>query len=304
MSRVLLSLTCVFVSSVWAIAAGHQQIAFERGTAIWMANADGSNPRKITEGNGPDLSPNGARIAFHTNGGDEKELVRQIAVVDPGTKKTKIFKDEIPSRNCQRAIWSPDGSQILFSIWTDNDWHLALINADGSGFRYVKKTAPKGLSLWSACWAPDGQSIYAQDLDNLYQLALDGGELKKWPLRALFPDGSFSSGSSFAVSPDGKTLLMDVDMDNEEANMPDWDGPPPSMWILDIASKKATRLTPKGILAWHGAWIDSQTIVFSTQSRKERNPVIRAMKLSDQSEKLLIQNGANPSVSHSASSAE
>ena len=245
------------------------------------------------------MSPDGTRIAFHTDEATKKDVTRQIAVVDVATKKVTVLSNEIPSDNCQHAIWSPDGARILFSIWTDSDWHLAMINADGSGFRYVKKATPARNSYWSTCWAPDGKSIYAQDLTNLYQFGLDGTEMKKWSLRSLFPKGSLSSGSSATVSPDGKTLLIDVDMEDEEANMPDWDGPPPSIWTVDIGSEKTTRLTPKGILAWHGSWLDSKEILFSSQSAKEKEPTLYRMNVAEKDRKSVLKNANNPSASRS-----
>lgn len=272
-------------------------MAFERGTSIWIANANGTDAKKITRGSGPDMSPDGTRIAFNTDDSTNKDLTRHIAVVDVATKKLTIFKKEIPSDNCQRAVWSPDGAHILFSIWTGSDWHLAMINADGSGFRYVKKATPKNNSYWSTCWASDGKSIYAQDLTNLYEFGLDGTEMKKWSLHTLFPKGSMSSGSSIAVSPDGKTFLIDVDMDEEEANMPDWDGPPPSLWTLELASQKTTRLSPKGVLAWHGGWLNSKEIVFTSQSAKEKDPTLYKMMLAEKDRKALLKNGNNPSLS-------
>ena len=296
MTRTCLAFSFLILSALTA-AAAQQQLAFERSGAIWMANADGTNPRKITKGTAPDLSRDGTRIAFHTDTSSEKDVERHIAVGDPSSKKVTVFKKEIPSGNCQRAVWSPDGEHIVFSIWTDSDWHLGLVNADGSNFRYLKKTETKGNSLWSFCWTPDGGSIYAQDLNNLYLIDTDGKELRKWKLDSLFPGGSFNSGSSFSVSPDGKSLLAEVDMDNEEANMPDWDGPPPTVWVLDIGSGKATRLTPKGVLAWSPRWIDSNSFVFASQGRNEKNPSVYRATLQKPERKLVLKNANSPAIS-------
>ena len=106
-----------------------------------------------------------------------------------------------------------------------------------------------------------------------------------------------SSGSNAEVSPDGKTILIDIDMDEEEANMPDWDGPPPSVWTLDIASGKTTRLTPKGVLAWHGSWIDSKEILLTSQSAREKEPTIYKMSLTEKNRKPVLKNANNPSAS-------
>ena len=294
MSRILLILTIFFFSLIYVSAA--QQIAFERGTEIWTANVDGSNATKVTKGTGPDLSADGKRIAFHTSSSSDKDLLRHIAVADLATKKVTVFKKEIPSDNCHRAVWSPDGAYILFSIWSDSDWHLGLVNADGSGFRYVKKSQDRN-SLWSYCWSPDSRGIYAQDLTNLYLIDTNGKIEKQWELKKLFPGGSFNSGSNFSVSQGGNKMLMEVDMDDEEANMPDWDGPPPSIWVLDLTSEKATRVTPQGVLAWHPAWIDANSFIFGAQTPKEKQPSICGATLENTERKVLIKNGTNPSVS-------
>jgi TolB protein len=221
MTRTFFALSFLFASCLCANAAPQRLIAFEKGTAIWIAHLDGTEARKITKGSVPDLSPDGTRIAFHADDSTKKDVVRQIAVVEVMTKKLTVFRKEIPSENCQRAIWSPDGQHILFSIWTDSDWQLAMIDADGSNFRYVKKAAPKNNSFWSACWAPDGKSFYAQDLNALCQFTLDGAEMRKWNLRSLFPNGSLSSGTTIAIAPDGKKLLIDVEMEDESVNVTD-----------------------------------------------------------------------------------
>ncbi len=293
----------VLFLSCWqmASAAGPDRLlAFERDESIWVARLDGSNPRKIVRGVGPHWSPDGTRLAFHTDASGGNDLVRRIAVVDVASKRPTIFKNEIPSNNCQRAVWSPDGARILFNIWTNNDWHLATVKPDGSGFAYLKKSEPKGDSWWSACWAPDGRSIYAQDLNRLSQFSLTGKELRSWELRKLFPEGSLNSGSSMAVSPDGRMLLMQVDLDNEEANMPDWDGPPPSIWMLNLESQKTTRLTPKGVLAWAGCWLDQDSILFSSQTAREKNPTISRMTVASGERKAILKNGDNADVASGA----
>jgi TolB protein len=297
MTRTFFRLVLLLVSSVYTVTASPPLVAFERGPQIYVANLNGTDVKKIAKGSAPDLSPDGTRVAFHTEASSKTKLVRQIAVADIAAKRVTVFKGEIPSENCQRAVWSPGGEHILFEIWTDSDWHLAMINADGSGFRYVKKASPKNNSLWSTCWAPDGRSIYTQNLDKLYQLAPDGSELKQWSLRTLFPKGSLSSGSTIAVSPDGNRLLIDVEMEGESVKATDWDGPPPSMWIFDLASGETSRLTPKGVLAWHGCWLNDKQVLFTSQGAGEKQPSIYEMSVSEKDRKPVIRNANNPTVS-------
>ena len=79
--------------------------------------------KKIAGGGWPEISPDGARIAFNTEG-DAKNRPgpeRHIAVIDVATGKIDVFKD-IPSDNCFGPVWSRDGSQIAFYIMSEGDW--------------------------------------------------------------------------------------------------------------------------------------------------------------------------------------
>lgn len=290
-------LACLLLCLVAASASANPLIAFERGDSVWVANVDGSGAKKIAKGSAPDISPDGSRIAFHTDTSTKKDVVRQIAVADVASKHVTVFKGQIPSANCQRAIWSPDGKRILFNIWSDADWHLALVNADGSGFRYLKKATPKGNSLWSACWAPDGRSVYAQNLNTICELDLDGGEKRQWSIDSLFPKGGLSSGTYFSISPDGKKLVLDVEMAEEEASLPDFDGPPPAIWIFDIPAGKATRLTKKEINAWHPVWLSDNEILVCTQKRGEKASSVYKMTLPQEQLTRVLSNANDPVIS-------
>jgi len=279
-----------------SLGAEPRRVAFERGPDIWVANLDGTGAKKIARGAQPDISRDGGRVAFNTDTENAKTLDRHIAFADTATGKKTVFHKEIPSDNCQHAVWSPDGSQILFNLFVENDWHLGLINADGSGFRYVKKAASKKSGFWSACWAPDGKSVYVQDLDKISQLDLDGTELTRRDLQALFPNAGLSSSSRMAVSPDGNTLVLDVEVD-EEVKRKDWDGPPPSIWTLDLAAGTVTRLTPKGLFGWSGSWLGNDEILFTSQGDREKQPSLFRMSRQGENRKQLIKNANAPTAS-------
>ena len=295
MTRSLISAAFVFLVSMSFAADVPRMIGFEREGAVWVAKLDGTGAKKIATGSAPDISPDGTRLAFtHTAGKDGAE--RHIAFADIATGKVTVFKNQIPSDNCFFPVWSPDGTQLLFNIYADNDWHLGLINADGTGFRYLKKAAPKNNSLWSACWAPDGRSFYVQNLSKIFKIGTDGAELKSWPLDALIPKGSFSSASHFAISPDGGTLLMDVEMD-EIVKRKGWEGPPPALWMMDLATQKTTRLTPTGFFAWVGCWLSAEEIVFASQADGEKETSLYRMTLPGKDRKLILKKANSPSVS-------
>lgn len=292
MKRIDLLAVVLLFTTAGASAAATREIAFARGAEILVAELDGSHPRQIAKGAFPNISPDGTRIAFNTEGDK-----RRIAVVKVATKTVKIFHAEIPSDNCFGALWSPDGSQILFNIWSDSKWHLASIRADGTRFRYVRKSTGTSDSLWSVCWAPDGKSIYGQDLERIYRFSLEGKEEARWEIAKLFPKGGLNSGSSLAVSPDGKRLLVEVDMDEQEPAIKGWEGPPPALWLWEVASGQTTRLTREELLAMEACWVDDARILYVSQTAKEKEPGLSEMTLAEKNRKVLVKDARAPSVS-------
>ncbi len=128
---------CVALSGI-SQAAQHK-IAYERGENIIVADSDGTHSKKIAEGALPEISPDGTRVAFNTEG-DAKNRPgpeRHIAIADVASGKITVLPN-IPSDNCFGPVWSPDGKQLAFSIMADKAWQLGLVNADGSAFRFVK----------------------------------------------------------------------------------------------------------------------------------------------------------------------
>jgi Tol biopolymer transport system component len=94
----------------------------------------------------PDVSPDGRRIAFVSNGdvhvadadgGDDRNLT-----LDPGF-------DTWP-------VWSPDGNQIAFGSNRDQafgQYDIFIVNVDGSSLRKVISGG------WTPAWSPDGRRI-------------------------------------------------------------------------------------------------------------------------------------------------
>ena len=143
---------CVAFSAL--VNAAQRKIAYDRRGKIFVADVDGTHSKKIADGSWPEISPDGTRVAFNTEG-DAKNRPgpeRHIAIVDVASGKVTVVPN-IPSDNCYGPVWSPDGSQLAFSIMTDQAWHLGLVNADGSGFRLVKNAELKPDAFGAPEWA-------------------------------------------------------------------------------------------------------------------------------------------------------
>ncbi len=284
-----------FLATIAPSFAAPTKLVFESNDTVWIASIDGSGAKKIADGASPALSPDETRVAFNTEQATGQPAHRKIAVVSLTSGDLTVFND-LPSDNCLEPAWSPDGKQLLFYLYVNNEMQIGLMNADGSDFKLIQKSHPTHHNYWSVTWARDGQSLYAQDMENLYQLGLDASVLKKWQIANLIPHGGMSGNVRLNVSPDGKTLLLDVEMDEKERKS--WDGPPPAIWTMDLTTEKVTRLSPKTLYAWDSCWLGSDAIVFESQQPNEKESSIYRMSLSGngKDKKLLVKDARLPSV--------
>ena len=277
--------------------AAPRKIAYEHRENIFVADIDGTHQKKIANGALPEISPDGTHIAFNTEA-DAKTRPgpeRHIAIADVASGKVTVLK-EIPSDNCFGPVWSPDGAKLAFSIMADGEWHLGLVNADGSGFRFVKNAGLKADAFGAPEWSRDGKSIFCHDLDNIYQIDLDGNVLKKWELSKILTDASMNGGDRLSVSPDGKALLMDVDCGSEHERK-NWDGPQPAIEKFDLTGEKAGRVTGKDDFVWEPFWLSNNEFLCILQKENENEASIYRMSLDGKNAKLLVKHARTPSAS-------
>ena len=136
---------------------GHQ-IAFNRGSHIYVIDADGENLRQLTRHKNndqdlhPDWSPDGQLIAFDRFTGGAPDRHANIYTVDPVTRFVRKVTDF--NFNAQSPKWSPDGQWILFQGQGD----LYAIRPDGSDKRIVSQHHP-GEPKWLGGWSPEGKRI-------------------------------------------------------------------------------------------------------------------------------------------------
>lgn len=116
---------------------------------IWVANADGSNPRRVSPPKGnnwnPQWSPAGDWILYYSDreGGGAHDT---IYVVRPGgTDEHQVTGGVFPT-------WTPDG-RVLFSEREGEEVSLFVVNLDGSARRRVAERAFYGAA------SPDGRWI-------------------------------------------------------------------------------------------------------------------------------------------------
>jgi len=282
MRTVLFSLAALLAAATISPA----QIAYEKDGWIYLSS-EGAKPRKLVKGVYPAFSPDGTSIAFNT---EEENGDRHIATYNLGSGKSSVVAN-IPGGNSFGPSWSPDGKRLAFHIFNNDHWDVGIIGADGSGFTRV----PAGREVWSPSWAPDGQSLYVHDMDAIYQISLSGKTLRTWPVSLFGSGASMSSGSTLAVSPDGKCLLIEVDGD-EDVKIKDWDGPPSALWTMDLQTGARQRIGSRSLLAWSGCWESASRIICTGATEKKPKPAVYRITLPDGAFSLVLPNAMNPSV--------
>ena len=131
-----------------ALSPNGRQVAFrvgyEPGTAIELANLDGSGVHLLNGGENPTWSPDGTHIAYSTTHGQGIYAERP----DGTDWRLVTLHGKFPA-------WSPDGTKFAYICGPATHTALCVMNTDGAGQDRIAAVAVRATPAWS----PDGTKI-------------------------------------------------------------------------------------------------------------------------------------------------
>jgi tricorn protease len=147
-----------------AVSASH--IAFIYAEDLWIANIDGTEPRRLTVDEGiesnPFFSPDGKTIAFNAQYDGNTDVY-----TIPAEGGVPVRLTWHPGADLVRGF-TPDGKSVLFisqqSSFTNRYFQLFTVGING-GFPEKLKIP----NAWTACYSPDGKSMAYTPLSPAYQ---------------------------------------------------------------------------------------------------------------------------------------
>lgn len=114
----------LFTFASETLPAAAQSTPIEKN--IYVANGDSTDVQLVAHGEMPSFSPDGKKIAFDADVGDDSQI---FTVNTDGTGLTQLT--DAAGRNFA-PDWSPDGSHIVFASSRDGNWEIYVMDADGS----------------------------------------------------------------------------------------------------------------------------------------------------------------------------
>jgi TolB protein len=148
---------------------------------LWVTNADGSKPKRLTYTTGANTSPSwnpktGQEVAFVSDRGGLPQLFMMDA---DGSNTTKV--DLVDMGYVIDPSWSPNGELLAFS-WRRPDDNYDIYVMDIATHQLLQLTRDAGRNE-RPCWAPDGRHLVFESTRTgtrqIWSMLADGSEARQ-----------------------------------------------------------------------------------------------------------------------------
>jgi len=226
----------------------------------------------------PAISPDGNKLAYTVT---DSAGHRSIWVADMENKSQLQLLAN--SGNYYQAMWSPSGNVLAFSIFnTKNTWKIGVVKPDNSGLMMLDSAS--AINIFSPTWKNE-QELVGHDLANLYAFDISGNLKNTQSITALIGnDFSISSSNRFFYTSDGEKLVFNAINKSGETDE--------AVYILDLASKKVSRISPQGMNVPY-VFLTADDRIFYSGAEKSSTNKIYVSDL-DGNSKLLVNKGTYP----------
>lgn len=271
---------------------------------VYYLAPNSTAPRKLAKGNFPALSPDGNRVAYVTPIDATKaspETVH-IMIMDVATRKTVSIMEAKAWAN--HLGWSPKSNRLLLTLaYPNGKRELDVIADDGSGKQKVIGGGEQGADdIFAPAWAPDGESIYFQDMSNLFQVGTNGRVIARTPLGTIAQEQeSVTSADSFAPSPnDPKVIAYTRSVQGTKLFERTFGEPNTALFIYHMQTRTRRRISPVDLLALDPVWSRDGRFIYFAGYRDREGRAAYPFKIyrinADGTGLIQIASGENPGV--------
>ncbi|MBI4530618.1 MAG: sigma-70 family RNA polymerase sigma factor [Candidatus Latescibacteria bacterium] len=218
-------------------------------TQLYVMDADGSHPTRLTHNTAndhqPTWSPDGTKIAFRS----DRDGCFQIYVMDAdGSNQTRLTYHAALDHS---PVWSPDGTKIVFTSKPtsgyDSDYEIYMVDAEGN---HLTRLTYNTMTDFDPVWSPDGRKIaFASRYDDssyeIYMMDVDGSHSARLTSNAAHDVHP-------AWSPDGRKIAFASNRDGHY-----------EIYVMNADGTNQTRLTYSTARNRNPAWSpDGRKIAF------------------------------------------
>ena len=201
-----------------------------RRTSLWIINYDGTDNRPLAAGeanySSPRWSPDGTKLLYTANADGSTQLYLRWMDTGQTAKLTNL------QRSPRGIVWSPDGSQIAFSMMVpETSSPMVQMPPKPEGADW----APPAIVIEDLEYRADGAGYLERGYAQLFVLPAEGGTPRQ------VTSGSFNHGGSPAWTADGNALVFSANRED------DWEYEPVNteVYLLSLGDGSISTLTSR-----------------------------------------------------------